>query len=68
MTNIEINIERDQELMEILKVNEISYLIAHTDRGELALSLRSGEDDYRFTFNSAPVDDELNDELMKFYE
>jgi len=68
MVNIEINIERDQELMEILNINEINYTIANTDKGELVLSLRSDGDDYRFLLNNVPVDEDLNSRLMKFFE
>jgi hypothetical protein len=68
MIDVEINIERDQELMQILGTGKISYLVAHTDKGELTLVLNSGSDDYRFELNGIPADDDLNDQLMKFYQ
>ena len=68
MTNIEINIERDRELMQLLAASEIKYLVVHTDKGELSLVLRSREDNYRFVLDNTPVDDDLNYRLINFFQ
>ena len=65
--SIEINTQRDQELMRLLGITQVGYLIAHTDKGELTLTLHLGEEQYRFALNGVPVADELNYKLMNFY-
>lgn len=62
-----MNVERDTQLMRILKVSEIRHLIAHTNKGDLTLMLRFGEDKYNFLLDACPMDEETNDELLNYY-
>lgn len=59
----------DNALMRGLKVKEIGHTMAWTDRGNLILKLRAGEDwrKYKFCLDAVPVTDKLNQSLLKLY-
>ena len=64
-----MNIEKDQELMKILKISEIRHLICQTNKGELALQLRFGEDKYTYVLDSVPIlDDFINLQLHELLD
>lgn len=58
-------IKNDQKVMELLKVTDISRMIASTPLGPLMLQLRKGEKKYRLVLDSVPLEEELNKELME---
>jgi hypothetical protein len=58
-------LKTDQKVMELLKVTDISRLVAYTSLGELKLQLRKGEKEYNLILDSVPLEKELNSELMK---
>lgn len=55
----------DQKVMELLRVMDISRLIAYTSLGELKLQLRKGEKEYKLILDAVPLEEELNKELME---
>jgi len=57
--------KQDNELMRILKVNEIRHLIVSTDKGELCRVIRKGEDNYHYTLDAVPLDKEKTAEVVK---
>jgi galactose-1-phosphate uridylyltransferase len=59
-----MTIAKDLKIMELLGINEIRHLIAHTNKGELTLMLRKGENRYRFVLDAVPVSEIFNKELM----
>lgn len=59
-----MNYKHDTELMNALKVETITYLIAKTNKGELSLNLRFREHDYFLTLDSVQLDKEKNEEVM----
>lgn len=60
---------RDNKIMALLGLEEISHVVAHTNRGELTLTLRKGnsEKGYRFNLDSVPLEDEKNLELKELF-
>lgn len=58
-------IKIDQKVMELLKVTDISRMIASTPLGPLMLQLRKGEKEYKLVLDSVPLENELNKELME---
>lgn len=57
--------KKDNEIINLLKVNEISRIICNTDRGQLTLRLRKGETAYRFILDAVELPKDLNKELME---
>jgi hypothetical protein len=55
----------DNRIMELLKITDLSHIIAQTSHGPLSIQLRKGEHTYRFLLDSVPVTDETHDELME---
>lgn len=51
--------------MELLKITDISRMIASTPLGPLMLQLRKGEKEYRLVLDSVPLEEELNKEIME---
>lgn len=67
MINIIEKVRVDQMVMGITKTNEIRYVIAHTDKGDLCLALRKGEVEHKFYLDAVPYDDKTNKELMEAF-
>jgi hypothetical protein len=64
--------QQDNRIMKLfanIGVEYITHPIAKTNKGSLELMLRKGENaiNYRFMFDSVPVEDELNDQLKELY-
>lgn len=57
--------KNDKNIMKLLKVNEISYVIANTSLGEIRKCLRLNEDDYYYSLDSVTLDKETTKELLK---
>lgn len=58
------NIKRDNEVMRVLDLKEISRVICNTDKSYLTLKLRKEEDHYWLYLDSVPLSEEDNKELM----
>lgn len=60
----------DNRVMRLLKLDRVSEIVAHTNKGTLSLSLERGgsENDYRFYLDSVRCDDVLNNELLATYK
>jgi len=54
--------------MRILKVSVLNHLILKTDKGDLTLQIRKGEETYQFVLDSVPVSEEKQKELETFYK
>lgn len=59
------NIKRDNELMRILDLKEISRVICNTDKSYFTLKLRKGETVYWLYLDSVPLSKEDNKECME---
>lgn len=70
MESLTIKAQRDNQLMRLLKVNEIRHIVCHTDKGDFCLALtKDGKDkDYRFILDAVPVESKLNKDLLKLFE
>lgn len=57
---------KDNQIMKIMKVSEISHILADTNRGTLTLKLIFGGkgQDYRLFLDAVPFNDEENKELL----
>ena len=66
--NIKEMCEKDQLIMKVLKISEISHILAKTNKGDLTLKLRFGEKDYKFFLDAVPMEDKENKELIKLFE
>ncbi len=66
MNEFDMKAQRDNKLMSVLKVNEISHIVANTDKGTLVVRLRKGEKgkDYTFVLDAVPLDTKNNKEVM----
>ncbi len=65
--------QQDNRIMKLLSnlgVEYITHPVLKTNKGALELMLRKGESatDYRFVFDSVPMDDEKNDELKELFK
>ncbi len=62
--------KKDNEIMKVMKVSEISHIIATTNLGTLTLKLIFGGrgSDYRFTLDAVPFDDTKNKELLELFK
>lgn len=69
MESLTLKADRDNQLMKLLKVNEIRHIVCHTDKGDfsLALSKGGGGADYRFILDAVPVETKLNKELLQIF-
>lgn len=58
--------KRDNKLMVVLGCNEISHILANSEKGSLTLKLIKGgcAADYRFTLDSVPLSKEDSDNLL----
>lgn len=65
---MEYNIERDNQIMEILKVRQLRHPLGWTDKGEFSLLIRKGEKDYTFMLDAVPLDEEQTKKLKVLYE
>lgn len=59
----------DNQIMKTIKVEEISHILAKTNRGELTMRLvRGGVGlDYRFFLDAVPFDDKDNEYLLELF-
>ena len=60
--------EKDQLIMKVLKISEISHILAKTNKGDLTLKLIFGEKDYKFFLDAVPMEDKENKQLIKLFE
>jgi len=60
----------DNKIMRVLKVSEIMYPIARTNKGELSLKLAYGGagKDYRICLDSVALDKKESDSIIEFYK
>lgn len=56
--------KKDNEIMSLLNVNEISRVICDTDKGTLKLKIRKGTDKYFFLLDAVELNKETNKELF----
>lgn len=56
---------KDNEIMSLINVNEISRLICNTDKGTLTLKIRKGTSTYFFLLDSVELSKEINKELFE---
>lgn len=56
----------DNQIMKLLKVNEIHHVIAKTDKGDLTLMLRKGqtESDYQCVLDAVPCEKKATKQLL----
>lgn len=59
----------DNNIMSIAKVEEIRHIIAHTNKGDLCLTLQKGgiELDYKFILDAVPFNEEDNKALIEIF-
>lgn len=57
-------IKSDTKIMNLLKVTEIRHYVAQTNKGDLTLMLRKGDNEYRLVLDAVPLEDELSKELL----
>lgn len=62
-----MNSKTDNEIMRVLKVNEISHILAKTNLGELTVKLKKEEDTYNFFLDAVPFEEKENVELRKYF-
>lgn len=69
MESLTLKSQRDNQLIKLLKVNEIRHIVCHTDKGDFCLSLTKGgtEKDYKFVLDAVPTDTKLNKELLEIF-
>lgn len=61
--------KNDQRLLKILKCQGIRYHIGVTDKGaSIDLAVEKGSNAYQFYVDAAPVEKEINDEMLKIYK
>lgn len=60
---------RDNAVMRVLKVTDISHVIANTSGGSLVLKLpfKGTGNDYKFVLDAVPYSDKENKELMALF-
>jgi hypothetical protein len=56
--------KHDDAVMKTLGVNVIRRLICLTNKGQLDLVIRKGENNYFLSIDSVPLEKEINDKLM----
>ena len=61
---------KDNLIMKVLKISEISHILAKTNKGDLTLRLayEETEKDYKFVLDAVPVEDKQNKELLDLFE
>lgn len=61
---------QDNAIMHVLKVDELSHILARTDKGDLTLKLRKGatHKDYVFHLDSVPYPEETNAKLLELFD
>ncbi len=57
--------KEDHQLMDLLKITEISRIICDTNMGTLKLRIRKGEKEYRFVLDSVELDKTTNKEIFE---
>jgi len=57
--------KKDNELMTLLKLDEINRIICDTNMGTLKLRIRKGEKEYGFVLDSVELDKETNYQLFE---
>ena len=62
--------EKDNLIMRVLKISDISHILAKTNKGDLTLRLayEGTEKDYRFVLDAVPVEDKQNKELLDLFD
>lgn len=61
---------RDNDVMKVLKVEQLRHIVAHTNHGDLTLQLKKGqtEQDYIFVLDAVPCNAEQNKDLKILYK
>lgn len=54
----------DDKVIKLLGLKVIRRLLCKTDKGELELVIRKGENAYFLTLDAVPLEKEINEELM----
>lgn len=59
--------QRDNFLMRVMKISQLSHIIAKTNRGDLVLQFpyEGKAEDYRFVLDAVPFSDEDNNKIME---
>lgn len=69
MKQLEVKAKNDNLIMSILKVSELSHVIATTNKGPLMLRLpyQGKANDYRFVLDAVPFEEKKNKELINLF-
>ncbi len=69
MESLTLKATRDNQLMKLLKVEEIRHIVCHTNKGDFSLALTKDgtAKDYRFILDAVPVEPKLNGELLEIF-
>jgi len=60
--------DRENEVMRLLKTHELRTLIHKTPLGDLEIKRTKGEDEYVFTLDAVPLDKDIQKELSKLFK
>lgn len=63
-----MDIKTHQVVMHLIKSDSISYVLAKTDKGELTLRLRKGDDDWQVCLDAVPLEEEAQVKIKKLYQ
>lgn len=55
----------NEEIMRILKVEDVQYPICETSKGKLSWQIRKGSDEKHLLLDSVPLSKETENELIK---
>lgn len=60
----------DNRVMKALKLRSISHYVLSTDQGPLQMQLRfeGTEADYKFVLDAVPVEESINEDLLKLFD
>ncbi len=58
-------LKQDDKIIKALDIKVIRRLLCITDKGQLDLVIRKGENKYFLSLDSVPLPREINDELME---
>lgn len=64
MQNVK-DISLEKFLIKLLKLQYITKPLYSTNKGDLGILVRAGEDSYVFTLDSVPVSKEIDEEIKK---
>lgn len=61
-------LEKDQVLIRLLKIDRLSYLLADTSKGKLEKNLRKDSNTYYYSLDSVPLNEEDTKSLLSILE